>query len=332
MENKKITVIVPIYNVEKYLHRSIGSIINQTYHNMEIILVNDGSTDRSGEICDEYASKDGRIKVIHKPNGGQASARNLAINEATGDWFAFLDSDDWIEPDMYETLYRIAVENNADIATCKISKEYEGKMNIEQNNDTGSIVVFTPQEAIMDLLHQTKIRFEVWNKLWKREVVSNTRFIDNQLCEEVHFDREVILRANRIVYIDKTMHHYMVGRPGSTMSSFKIKKMSIFDEFDFFIESLENYNNPVLGEVICCIATNFAISFYCEAIEDNQPQTITNELKRRFDKNYKIIRNSSLLTRKERIAYSCFKLSPTLYIGLLKIHPYLRRNRKGQNE
>ena len=124
-----ISIIVPVYKVEKYIHRCVDSVINQTYKNIEIILVDDGSPDNCGRICDEYAAKDSRIKVIHKPNGGLSDARNCGIEAADGEWLMFIDSDDWIESNMAETLLNIAINNNVRMAVCGVvlfddEKEY----------------------------------------------------------------------------------------------------------------------------------------------------------------------------------------------------------------
>ncbi|UOK56378.1 glycosyltransferase [Bacillus sp. OVS6] len=115
-----ISIVVPIYNVEKYLHKCIDSILSQNFTDLEIVLVNDGSTDSCGRICDEYSIKDNRVKVIHKKNGGLSDARNTGIEISTGDFIGFVDSDDWVEPNMYETLYNLCISNSADISTCSI--------------------------------------------------------------------------------------------------------------------------------------------------------------------------------------------------------------------
>ena len=120
-----ISVIVPIYNVEKYVNKCVGSIVNQTYTNLEIILVDDGSPDRCPEICDEWAKKDSRIKVIHKKNGGLSDARNAGMKIASGDYIAFVDSDDWIAPEMYERLLMAIKNDNSDIAACAVKMVWE---------------------------------------------------------------------------------------------------------------------------------------------------------------------------------------------------------------
>ncbi len=120
----KISVIIPVYNVEPYIRKCIDSVINQTYINLEIILVDDGSTDNSGKVCDEYATKDKRVKVLHKRNGGVSSAKNAGLKEVTGKYLGFVDSDDWIEPEMYEILYNDLTFNNASFSTVNFFREY----------------------------------------------------------------------------------------------------------------------------------------------------------------------------------------------------------------
>lgn len=128
MEDKLISIIIPVYNVQNYLRECIDSVIAQTYKNLEIILVDDGSPDKSGEICDEYSKKDARIKVIHKENGGLSDARNVALDIAKGEYIGFIDSDDYVEKDMFETLHTLAVEHNAEISSISFYKTLENEV------------------------------------------------------------------------------------------------------------------------------------------------------------------------------------------------------------
>lgn len=124
----KISIIVPVYKAEPYLKKCIDSILNQTFKDFELILVDDGSPDRCGEICDEYALKDSRIKIIHKENGGQSSARNVGLDIAQGEYIGFVDSDDWIEPDMYKKLFKVLKNDNVDMAICNINSIKDKKL------------------------------------------------------------------------------------------------------------------------------------------------------------------------------------------------------------
>lgn len=315
----KISVVVPIYNVEKYLRRCISSIVSQTYKNLEIFLIDDGSTDSSGDICDEYAQQDNRIIVIHKENGGQAAARNLALDRVSGDWIAFLDSDDWIEQDMYRILLQLAKETDSDIATCSIKKYSDNGECLSLREYTGNVEILSQYDAIADLLHQQKIRFEIWNKLWKREILEGVRFQENQLCEEVYFDHHAFLKAKRIVFVDMPLHNYVVGRPGSTASSFKVTRMSVFGAFEDFAKDLEAINHKDLAEIIKCISTRFTVNFYVEAAQSNVPKEIKGTLIEQFSKYYREIRGSSFLTKKEKILFFVFFISPEFFVKLFMV-------------
>ena len=150
MNNPLISIIVPIYNVEVYIRNCVDSILGQSYENIEIILVDDGSPDNCGDICDEYGSKDKRIKVIHKKNGGLSSARNAGIDIATGDYLGFIDSDDWIESDMYESLYTALTSHKADISVC--GRYIVEGSRITTISDSEKAEVFTRSEALSELV------------------------------------------------------------------------------------------------------------------------------------------------------------------------------------
>ena len=142
-----ISVIVPVYNMEQYLERCVNSIVDQTYRNLEIILVDDGSIDRSPRMCDEYAAKDGRIKVVHKVNGGLSDARNAGLQVATGTYIGYVDSDDWIEPQMYQRMYEACIEHQAQVAVCRYAKIYRDHVDREGN---GQVTVFD-REGILKI-------------------------------------------------------------------------------------------------------------------------------------------------------------------------------------
>ena len=164
-----LTIIIPVYNTEKYLERCVESVRNQTYDNLEIILIDDGSTDASGGICDRLAEEDGRIVVLHKKNGGQSSARNMGLDIATGELIGFVDSDDYIVPDMYETLYNLMNEYEAEISCCNFEKRGL-KGHEEYNSDVlDEVSVFSREESLKTLLECKRIAYVVWNKLYKRK-------------------------------------------------------------------------------------------------------------------------------------------------------------------
>lgn len=204
----KISIIVPFYNVEKYASKCIESIINQTYKNLEIILVDDGSKDNCGKICDEFAKKDKRIKVIHKTNGGLSDARNAGIKEATGNYIGFVDSDDYIESDMYEYLLNLLEKNNADISICGVGEVYEDfeEESIKTKED---VIIYDNKEALKELLLDKKIRSHAWDKLYKKELFNNIFYPKGRKMEDVGTTYKLFNKANRIVYGEKIKYHYL---------------------------------------------------------------------------------------------------------------------------
>lgn len=311
--NYKISVIIPAYNVAPYIRKSLDSVLNQTYKNLEIFLVDDGSTDETSTICDEYAQRDSRITVIHQQNAGLSAARNAGIERAKGEWIAFLDSDDWIEPHMYEILLKMAHENDADISTCKSRNCY-----LDENEpiaqDDGQITVLNTDEIIAGLYSQEKVRFEVWNKLWRRSLVGNIRFKVGQIYEDVYFDRTLFLRANKLVFINITLHNYLITRPGNTNSSFKPARLCIFPELNAFIEDLKSQHKDELVEIVSCIAIGFAISLYNAALRAKQSKEIKDKIRGYFDGYYDIVKHSKYRNKK---ALLLFRLSPVLYIQVI---------------
>lgn len=208
-----ISVIVPVYKVEPYLDRCIRSIVGQTYENLEILLVDDGSPDRCGEICDGWAEKDSRIRVIHKENGGAGLARNVALDQARGELIGFVDSDDYIAPDMYEQLYNL-LDQQVDIAECKICTVEDDMFPWETG--TAEALVCTKEKAMEyhirdQLFHQTPP-----NKLYKREVIGNTRFPVGNLIDDEFFTYLVIGNARCLAHLDKPGYAYR-QQSGSVM-------------------------------------------------------------------------------------------------------------------
>lgn len=233
---KKISVIVPIYNTEKYLHRCLNSIINQTYKELEIILVDDGSKDSSPQICDEFAEKDSRVKVIHKKNEGVANARNTAISMATGEYLAFVDSDDFIDKAMFERLINNAVKNDADIAICgfKITSGDECETIYIDEEHT-----FNSQRALEHLYIDMDFCFvTLWGKIFKRDLF-NDIIIPSVVCAEDNYVLyKIFLKSKTIVY-DKSemyMYYYRTDSATKTFNESSSEDFRAFSEQMYFWE------------------------------------------------------------------------------------------------
>ena len=202
-----ISVIVPIYNVEKYLNKCIDSIINQTYKNLEIILVDDGSPDNSGNICDEYSKKDNRIKVIHKENGGVSSARNVGINNATGNWISFIDSDDWIEENYFEILLNKAKNENADIVICGYNRIWRNK--VEIINKVSKDTIYNNKEYLINSLNPQMGFGYGPMKITKRECIGQVLFDENLVVgEDALFNLKISKNIKKAVFCNQVLYNY----------------------------------------------------------------------------------------------------------------------------
>lgn len=212
-----ISVIIPVYKVEQYLDECINSVVNQSYKNLEIILVDDGSPDKCPKMCDGWAKRDNRIKVVHKQNGGLSSARNAGLDVANGDYFAFVDSDDWIAPTMYEDLYNAIIKYNADVAVSKIQKCFPdghiSDFNTNWNHQINEDTVFEKKEYL-HLCLSTKLDSTAWNKLYKKHLFINVRFKEDRLTEDYLMTYYLINNINKVIYLNKVHYNYRVRPNG----------------------------------------------------------------------------------------------------------------------
>ena len=232
-----ISVIIPVYNVEKYLRRCIDSIIAQTYKNLEIILVDDGSTDNSGKICDEYLKQDNRIKVIHKKNGGLSDARNNGIKIATGDYIGFVDSDDWIHTNMYEKLHYALVENDADISCCKLIRCKDSIKKISKKFDS-SISEYNQLQYIRKFfkIDSQECVYYAWNKLYKKQIIDENQYPINLTSEDVVGTYKALLKSKKIIEINYPYYYYYYNPDSITSGKFSKKDLDLIEIWDKVIE------------------------------------------------------------------------------------------------
>lgn len=202
-----ISVIVPVYKVEKYLDQCISSIVNQTYQNMEIILVDDGSPDRCPEICDAWKKKDKRIKVIHQKNYGAGYARNQALDIAQGEFITFVDSDDYIDSTMFEFL-RAQFFDNIDIVECDYCEVQDEEAIFSDKNDSFKSQIFTAEEAMIENIKDHIFRQLIWNKLYRKDVIKNIRFPIGNKIDDEFWTYQVLGNAKKLVHTDKILYAY----------------------------------------------------------------------------------------------------------------------------
>lgn len=217
----KISIIIPIYNVEQYLPQCLDSIINQTYKNLEIILINDGSTDNSGKICDNYAKVDNRIHVFHKKNEGVSSARNLGLEKCTGDFIGFVDPDDFIELNMYELLYNEQQKTNADIVWCNyynyFSNEHYNIVNIFNENKLYKLPFAINKLGIDLFINKYYEHSHLWSKLYKKSIFDNIKFPYKKTLEDLSIFLPTLMKANIICVIPQALYYYRNNRINSLL-------------------------------------------------------------------------------------------------------------------
>lgn len=226
--NPLISVIVPIYNVEKYLARCVDSIVNQTYKNLEIILVDDDSPDHCPQMCDDYAEKDSRIKVVHKKNGGLSDARNAGMAVATGEYISFIDSDDYVSDDFFECLLDVMNKENSDIAECSVVKFYEDNR-FDEFSDDLSVKTYDTQDAMSALIAENPFHQHVWNKLYKTELVKDIPYAVGKLNEDEFWTYRVFGRANKVSKLNKTMYYYFQRNSSIMGVGYNIRRLDALE-------------------------------------------------------------------------------------------------------
>lgn len=326
-----ISVIVTAYNIEAYLERSVHSICQQTYQNLEIILVDDGSTDKSGELCDRMAKEDARIRVIHKKNGGLAEARNAGMDIAAGSLIGFVDGDDYIDMDMYEKMLFAMRKEQADIAICRYRRVYKDGV---QDDSIDRVILWGGQEALQYYIEEWDeydIQNAAWNKLYRRGVLDNLRFPVGKWYEDIMFATRALSNADRCVYLDSACYNYIIDREGSIMNT-QVNPRTFTDHIPAYQEKTEflrTLGRQDLVDTHMYFFNKRLLLFYNEVKKGSSP-----EKKEYLKKITKVIRESVPKEREayERI-YQCkaanpnekkkmdlFLKSPKLYWMIMRIN------------
>ncbi len=322
----KISVIIPVYNVEKYLKRCLDSVVNQTYKNLEIILIDDGSTDNSGKICDEYAEKDKRIIVIHKENGGLSDARNKGLDICTGEYIGFIDSDDWIDLNYFNVLLKNLLEYNVDIACCdylrtdKYVKNKDGKIkNIEILGDEKTLEIYLEKELV-----------SACAKLYRKDKFFNIRFPLKKINEDIATIFLVFTKSKSISYIDKKMYFYFKNTDSITKSKFSKKNLDLLYAWEEVVNLSRKHSNKVqeladfrLKKAYFSLLGIIAYNGMDNTEENNK---IKKMLLKKFKENYIYFIKSNLINFNRKIAIICMRISFNLCCEIGNILRTLRKN------
>ena len=265
MEQKKVSIIVPVYNVEKYLQICINSLISQTYSNLEIILVDDASTDNCPVICDMASKSDDRIKVIHKYNGGAASARNVGLNLSTGDYICFVDSDDYVEKDYVKTLVKVLEEEKVDVAVCGFWYLY--KNHLEQRGYSGTCILMSQIDYLQFFLTDWTCGL-IWNKIFKRKVVNGIWFEEGHIIDDEFFTYKAIINCNRVALFEDPLYYYRMRATSVMSSSSEYVERILLDKIKYTKERFENVTKsyPQLKQVYLKDLVNSLIRYKRQSI------------------------------------------------------------------
>lgn len=228
--NEVITVVVPVYRVEKFLKRCIDSILSQSYTNLDIVLVDDGSDDKCPEICDSYAEKDKRIRVIHKENGGLSDARNAGIEVAKGKLITFVDSDDSIDSDYVKQLYETIIREKADISICGYTVFYDNGRTV--CNSSNKKMTLNPKETLEKMLYQEDFNVSTWAKLYKTELFSGIRFPKGENYEDSSTTYRLVMKSNKIACNMKSQYKYMIRSDSILTAPFSEKKLLLIKSYE----------------------------------------------------------------------------------------------------
>ena len=306
-----ISVIVPVYNVEKYLCKCLDSIISQSYKNLEIILVDDGAQDNSGKICDEYAQKDSRITVLHTENGGLSAARNKGLDIITGEYVAFVDSDDYIACNMIEKLFETLTANNADISICNPIHVFDDQKAKFDTADKES-VVYSPVEAIKEMWYQTSFLPSAWAKLFKADIFKDIRYTEGIIFEDIDIMHEVFIKADKIAYLPQGLYAYIHRENSITTQKFSEKDFYILDICDKIMKFAEKQGQGLEKSALAYGVTG-NMRVYLSAPKEEKYRDIITQAESYITKNGKVVLKDSRLRKKARLGLRLYYFNKPLF-------------------
>ncbi len=330
MDKPLLSVIVAIYNIENYIEKCICSIIEQSYQNLEILLIDDGSTDQSGHIADRYAEMDHRIKVIHKANGGLSDARNAGIDVCTGEYIAFVDGDDWIDKDMYSHMLTAIIKEDADMGICRYRQIYRDNI---VDESTGMIRSMEGRQALTCFIKEEddiQIQNAAWNKVYKRVLLGEQRFPVGKWYEDIVYTTILLSKVQRCVYLDSAYYNYVLEREGSIMSKGFSEKI-LSDQIPAYLEKGE-FLRDIGEEELAAIHEYFFLKrllIYYSMLshtENKSKKNFCHEIRQVIQSRKPYISSSFQwegANRNEKYKLKLFLISPILYKLFMRINETL---------
>lgn len=307
-----ISIIVPVYNVAPYIKRCAESLRSQTFFDIEIIFIDDGSTDGSAEICDAYALEDSRIKVIHQANAGVSSARNVGIQVAKGEFIGFVDADDFIDKKMYEELYKVMQACGADISCCDLAF-FDGEK-ITESGKTGEVAVLNGEQTFAKMLDTSAyLRMGVWNKLYRREIIGDIQFeVGRHMSEDLLFLIETVLEVEKVAYIQKPLYFYYRQREGAaTRKKYGNYEKQRIESTQKLVDVVRNRHGSILEEAILykCIngdLTAFNKMIAADVVDRDTIIYVKNDLKKEIRS---VLSSRISLAKKAQILLATYSFS-----------------------
>ncbi len=325
-----ISLIIPVYNVEKYLCQCLDSVLDQIYKDLQILLVDDGSTDRSGIICDKYAVRDSRITVYHTANHGLSSARNFALGKATGEYIAFLDSDDWLEKTAMRHFLDIALQTNADIVACRFFQEY-----VKKTVELGGInTEFTVEgsEILSTMVIERKLTEDVWNKFYRARLFNSIRYPEGRIFEDKATTYKLLQKASVLAYTPAYLIHYR-NRANSLSNIHSMKSLVDYwvvyrERFDTIGSISEQYYRVALSECIGAISRMWRWYAGCSEEEKKGAQKCLDEMQRFVEEHRNEVLNGEYSKHVKAACYYTKYQKPQTFKLLYFVNTvYRNRNR-----
>lgn len=321
-----ISIVIPVYNTEKYLDKCVGSIVNQTFENLEIILVDDGSSDNCPVMCDEWGKKDDRIKVIHKKNGGVSSARNAGLNIAKGDYIAFVDGDDWVDTNTYEVAFDMISSNYSDLVVFSLLNEYDTET--DQYIDSYDVNVCNQSELFNLILDTDYVCGYACNKLFKKTLIDKLRFNEKLFCcEDIDFCTRYAMNCNKVAYTTAKFYHYRQRNDSMTGEyKYSVRKLSILDAYENIMPIYKEYDNEdyyKLERNYLKIALNIKGRMILSKVKNDAVAKRLDNIIREY---YPIVMGNTKNSKKVKANIVLTKCFPG---GLLKAKQFILKRKRG---